>query len=200
MRHKLNTLASSAAQISILTLVMGCLSKEAQQPQPMQSQQILTAEQLPSSQIPSVRIKYCHDGDTCQIKTDGGLWFSVRLAGIDAPEIGRFNRKTATEGQPLSVDARDTLLKILGSSPTISMNQIDLDPFNRPVVELFAGDTCINLKMLELGMAERYRGKSKLKNHQNYDAAEKLAKANRVGIWGIKNYESPSKWRKNKKT
>jgi endonuclease YncB( thermonuclease family) len=57
----------------------------------------------------------------------------------------------------------------------------------------------VNLKMLELGLAEHYRGRSKLTNPQTYDAAEKQAKANRVGIWGLKNYESPSKWRKNRK-
>lgn len=198
MRTKRNTQTLRAAQVISLILLCGCLSKETKQPLPPQQVSAPT-ELSASSQIPRILINHCHDGDTCQVKTDGGLWFSVRLAGIDAPEVGRSNRKKAADGQPLGGDARDTLIKILGSSQQVTMNQIDLDPFNRPVVELFAGDTCVNLKMLELGLAERYRGRSKLTNPQHYDAAEQLAKANRVGIWGLKNYESPSKWRKNKK-
>lgn len=199
MRTKLNTLTLSAGLAITLALFSGCLSNETKQPLTPQQTNSPT-EPSASSQRPRILISYCHDGDTCQVKTDGGLWFSVRLAGIDAPEIGRFNRKKAAAGQPLGVDARDTLIKILDGSQQLTMDQIDLDPFNRPVVELFAGDTCVNLKMLELGMAERYRGNSKLTNPQNYDAAEQLAKAKRVGIWGLRNYESPSKWRKNKKT
>ncbi len=198
MRPKINALTLNAAPIISLMLLSGCLSKETKQPLP--PQQISAPTELSAaSQIPRILIKHCHDGDTCQVRTDGGLWFSVRLAGIDAPEMGRSNRKKATDGQPLGVDARDTLIKILGSSQHVTMNQIDLDPFNRPVVELFAGDTCVNLKMLELGLAEHYRGRSKLINPQTYNEAEKQAKANRVGIWGLKNYESPSKWRKNRK-
>ena len=198
MRPKINALTFNAAPIISLMLSSGCLSKETKQPQPPQQISVPT-ELSTSSQTPRILINHCHDGDTCQVKTDGGLWFSVRLAGIDAPEMGRSNRKKSTEGQPFGVDARDTLVKILASSQHVTMNQIDLDPFNRPVVELFAGDTCVNLKMLELGLAEHYRGRSKLTNPQTYDAAEKQAKANRVGIWGLKNYESPSKWRKNRK-
>jgi micrococcal nuclease len=201
MISKLIALAPSVVTAIVLMLYSGCLSKETKQPQSMPPQRLSTSpDEAPSTKTPSVLIKHCHDGDTCQVKTDGGLWFSVRLAGIDAPEIGHSKRKTTTDGQPLAVDARDTLIKILASRDTITMNQIDLDPFNRPVVEIFAGDTCVNLKMLELGMAERYRGRSKLINSQIYDAAEQLAKANRVGVWGLKVYESPSRWRKNRKT
>jgi micrococcal nuclease len=199
MQPKRNVRTLIAAPVVSLMLLSGCLSKETKQPLPPQQISAPTGLST-SSQIPRILINHCHDGDTCQVKTDGGLWFSVRLAGIDAPEIGRSNRKKATEGQPLGGDARDTLIKILGSSQKVTMNQIDLDPFNRPVVELFVGDTCVNLKMLELGLAERYRGRSKLTNPQTYDAAEQLAKANRVGIWRLKNYESPSTWRKNRKT
>ncbi len=201
MRRILIAMALDAVPAVILMLCNGCVLQEAKQPQPMPPQQ--SNSQTESStpiEGQSITIKHCHDGDTCQVKLEGGLWFSVRLAGIDAPEIGRSNRKNTTAGQPLGIESRDALIKILSSSQRVTMSQIDLDPFNRPVVEIFADDTCVNLKMLELGMAERYRGKSKLAKHQTYDAAEQQAKANRVGIWVLKNYQSPSKWRKDRKT
>lgn len=146
----------------------------------------------------TVRIKNCHDGDTCQILTSGGLWFSVRLAGIDAPEIGRSGTRVES-AQNFSNEARKKLLSILENSRELTVTQVDLDPFNRPVVEIFAGGDCINIKLLELGLAERYRGKNKLIDSERYDAAETTAKKLKRGIWSLKDYKSPSTWRREQK-
>lgn len=145
-----------------------------------------------------IRVDDCHDGDTCHILTNEGIWINVRLAGIDAPEVGRFGSKKQN-GQPLGQEARQELLKILGNRSDLNMKQLDLDPFNRPIVELYAGHECVNLKLLEMGMAERYRGKSKHLDTTRYDAAESLAQKARRGIWGLSDYKSPSKWRKEQK-
>jgi len=140
----------------------------------------------------------CHDGDTCRILTSNGLWFNARLAGIDAPEVGRFGSKKQ-HGQPLGPEAREELVKILSNRSDLTMKQLDLDPFNRPIVELYAGNDCVNIKLLEMGLAERYRGKTKGLDATRYDAAESQARKSKKGIWGMSDYQSPSNWRKEQK-
>jgi endonuclease YncB( thermonuclease family) len=148
-----------------------------------------------SNKKTAAEIMHCHDGDTCRVVTESGLWFNARLAGIDAPEVGRYG-KSKSEGQPMGAQSRDTLADLVVKKKNISVRQVDLDPYNRPVIEVYAGDDCINLKMLELGFAERYRGKTKRIDKSKYDLAEEKAKAGKAGIWGIKGYVSPQQWRK----
>ncbi len=183
--------------ISLTTLVISCQSRTSP-PIATQEESVNRSQKCPVQNCILIRVDNCHDGDTCKILTDDGLWFNVRLAGIDAPEVGRFGSKKST-GQPLGHDARQELLKLLGNRSDVTMKQLDLDPFNRPIVELYAGSECVNLKLLELGMAERYRGKSKGLDPSAYDAAESLAKKAGRGIWGLLRHESPSKWRKEQK-
>lgn len=182
---------------ALTTLVISCQSRTSP-PTTTRDESVNKSQKCPVQNCIPVRVDNCHDGDTCKIMTDDGLWFQVRLAGIDAPEVGRFGSKKST-GQPLGQDARQELLKILGNGSDVTMKQLDLDPFNRPIVELYAGSECANLKLLELGMAERYRGKSKGLDPSAYDAAESLAKKAGLGIWGLIRHESPSKWRKEQK-
>lgn len=183
--------------IALTILVISCQSRTSP-PTTTQEESANRRQKCPVQNCIPVHVENCHDGDTCKILTDDGLWFQVRLAGIDAPEVGRFGSKKST-GQPLGQDARQELLKILGNGSDVTMKQLDLDPFNRPIVELYAGSECANLKLLELGMAERYRGKSKGLDPSAYDAAESLAKKAGRGIWGLLRHESPSKWRKEQK-
>ena len=139
-------------------------------------------------------IKHCHDGDTCHIVAENGMWFNARLAGIDAPEVGRYGKKTSG-GQPFGGESRDALSDLVVGKKSIKIRQVDLDPYNRPVIEIFISETNANLKLLELGMAERYHGKTKRIDKSKYDAAEEKAKTAKLGIWSVKNYESPSQWR-----
>jgi endonuclease YncB( thermonuclease family) len=111
----------------------------------------------------------------------------VRLAGIDAPEL--------KQHPTLAQKARDFLFTELSKSE-FGMHQIDLDMYNRPVVELWVKDVLINRKLLEHGLAEKYRGHTPGIDHMAYAEAESLAKRRRLGIWSEDNYESPQKYRK----
>jgi micrococcal nuclease len=143
-----------------------------------------------------IQIKDCHDGDTCQIITPSGLWLNVRLAGIDAPEISHLNIKSRVSSQPFADQSRDQLLKLTRGSTNLAIKQLDIDPYNRAIVEIYADGKSVNLKMLELGLAERYRGKSKISNMSDYKKAEQAARKAKKGIWGLDHYQSPSEWRK----
>lgn len=145
----------------------------------------------------SALVLYCHDGDTCRIKINDSIWLNVRLAGVDAPEIAGFKKKDIS--QPLGVESRD-FLNILLKDKTVSLRQIDLDIYNRPVVEIFFEKQLVNTLLLEKGLSEVYQGKTKRLDKPQYISSEEKAKKAKIGIWGLKDYTSPKEFRnKNKK-
>ena len=128
-------------------------------------------------------VYYCHDGDTCRVKVAGSMWVSVRLAGIDAPEVGsRGGRgKKKNDGQTMGQDAKDFLNKAV-QGKNVALRQVDLDPYNRPVVVLETEGKSVNLQLVEEGFAEVYRGKTKRLDKAPYLAAEEKAKKDKKGI------------------
>jgi len=140
-------------------------------------------------------VAYCHDGDTCHlVTTPGKLWFNARLGGIDAPEVKKKRGKNKV-GQEYGDQSRDFLQnEVMGKKVTI--RQTDLDQYNRPVVEIFLEQRNINLELVRKGYAEAYRGKTKRLDTKAYIDAETIAKAEKLGIWSLKNYESPAAFRK----
>jgi endonuclease YncB( thermonuclease family) len=143
---------------------------------------------------------YCSDGDTCRIQVAGAMWMNVRLAGIDAPETPKGRGKKKKGGQPLG-EAAQQFLNAKLQRRAIVVRQVDLDPYNRPVVEItLAGDkSTVNLALLEGGYAEMYRGKTKRLDKAAYAAAEEKARKLKAGIWGLKDYQSPAAYRKERR-
>jgi endonuclease YncB( thermonuclease family) len=151
--------------------------------------------ELADLKLLTATVLYCHDGDTCRLKIENGLWLNVRLAGIDAPEVAGGRKKP---GQPFGNESRDFLNQQI-KAKTVTVRQTDLDPFNRPVVELLTADgTNINRQMIRTGYAEAYRGKTRRLDISPYLADEAVAKSSKAGIWGLKDYVSPGAFRKGK--
>ena len=131
------------------------------------------------------------DGDTIQVK-GFGLKFTIRLVGIDTPELGRKEKKR----QPYSLQAKQKLTHLLREK-TISLKQYGMGKYNRVLAEIFVNETNINLEMVRSGLAEVYRGKRPKKFYAApYFQAEKRAKQSRKGMWiqGT-DYKSPWQWR-----
>jgi endonuclease YncB( thermonuclease family) len=145
-----------------------------------------------SLQAVDAYVYHCHDGDTCRVRVADAVWLNVRLAGIDAPEVGG-GRKRA--GQPMGDQARDFLNGAI-KGKTVKLRQLDLDQYNRPVVELTLGEQAVNRQLVVEGFAEVYRGKAKRLDRAPYEAAEAEAKKARKGIWSLSSYESPKDFRK----
>lgn len=140
-------------------------------------------------------VYYCHDGDTCRVAVAQGVWFNVRLAAIDAPELKKGGRGGRWDTQPGGEAARAETNRLL-KGKTVRLRQVDLDPYNRPVAEFRDGSELVNLKLVEEGYAEAYRGKTKRLDKSGYFAAEARAKLGHKGIWALAGYESPSDYRK----
>jgi micrococcal nuclease len=132
------------------------------------------------------------DGDTIQVK-GFGLKFTIRLVGIDTPELGRSGQKN----QPYGILAKQELTRLL-LGKTISLTQYGVGGYNRVLAEIFVGETNLNLEMVRVGLAEVYRGKRpRGLNKDLYIQAEKSAKYALRGMWAQKDrYKSPGLWRK----
>lgn len=136
------------------------------------------------------------DGDT--VRASGyGAQFTVRLAGIDAPELCPQDKDLA---QPFSAEAKD-YLQALVLNKRVSLKSYGEKRYGILWGEIFLGEKNINLEMLQAGYAETYRGESP----QNLDLApyfetEKKARAAKKGVWAQgKKYISPLTWRKRQK-
>jgi micrococcal nuclease len=135
------------------------------------------------------RVKEVIDGDTV-ILEGSGILFKARLAGIDAPEMGG----KEMPGQPYAAQARDYLASLVRSCE-LQVRQVGIDDFNRPLVFLRCGDTDVNLRMVETGLAEVYRGRTTL-DLTPFFQAEERARRQRLNIWSLAKYESPKEWRR----
>lgn len=136
-------------------------------------------------------VHHCSDGDTCRMELGDALWLNVRLAGIDAPEVPHGKSKP---GQPLGDVAR-TFLNTQVKGRKVMVRQTDVDPYNRPVVELRMDGKLVNLRLVEEGYAEAYRGQTKRLDKGPYLSAEAKAKKDRKGIWALPAYVPPKTYR-----
>lgn len=143
----------------------------------------------------SGRVLTCHDGDTCNIMLTGqNRRFTVRLAGIDAPEVSGGE----SGGQPLGKDSRG-LLNGLVKGKDVKVRTVELDPYGRMVGEIYVGTKLVNMLIVEKGMAEAYRWADNRVNKKAYRDAEKRAKLARAGVWSLSQYESPGEFRRRTK-
>lgn len=124
------------------------------------------------------------DGDGLEI---GGV--SLRLHGIDAPEMGQ--TCTGSAG-PLDCGAlaRDGLVALIGSA-AVSCAQVDVDRYDRPVVQCIYGPQSqdLNARLVAEGFATAYRRYS-----TRYVGDETAARAGLRGIWAT-DMMNPEDWR-----
>ena len=132
------------------------------------------------------------DGDSILV-SDMNLTLSVRLVGIDAPELGY----KAKKGQPFSRQSKNYLEKRINNRK-IRLKLYGTDQYNRQLAEVFVDGQNINLEIIKKGLAEVYRGRKPEKlNNKIYLKSEAIAKKAKKGIWQLgKTYKSPKQWRK----
>ena len=134
-------------------------------------------------------LKKIYDGDTVTARCDGQKGqqeIRIRLAGIDAPEMGQ---------KPFGEDAKRELGKRLGQN--FDMRYLGPDYYQRSLGTLLSyGGRDINLQMVEDGYAFAYDGND---TPANYNQAQKNARAARRGFWRKdKNQQpiNPKIWRR----
>ncbi|MGE5190732.1 MAG: thermonuclease family protein [Gemmatimonadota bacterium] len=136
------------------------------------------------------RIVRVVDGDTVAVAARRGGSVSVRLYGIDAPEV----RHGETPGQPYGRQARQAL-KELTLGRNVRVEIVDADTHGRSVGLVFRGGLNVNLAMVRGGWAWAYRRHLFAPYASEFIGAEREARAKRRGLWRDDNPTPPWEFR-----
>jgi len=133
------------------------------------------------------------DGDTIQVLADGTK-ATIRLVGIDAPEI---SKKKHEPGQPFSQKSTKYLASLV-LNKTVDIQSYGQDRYKRTLGVVYVNGANANLEMVKAGLAEVYRGKPASGfNNDPYIEAEKEARKAVRGMWELGDkYISPRDWRR----
>jgi endonuclease YncB( thermonuclease family) len=136
------------------------------------------------------------DGNTVKARSISKE-ITIRLCGIDAPET---SRKKNQLGQPYSRKARDYLTHLV-LNKMVKIEEYGKDRYRRVLAVIYVDDMNVNLRMVQVGLAEAYKGRpAKGFNPGPYRYAEQKARYEGINMWtqGDK-YISPKEWRKQQK-
>ncbi len=115
------------------------------------------------------------DGDSFRLRLPTGQAVRVRLAAIDAPELG----------QPHGEQARDALAALLRHGP-LRLDAYKTDPFGRYVANVSTPEGDVGLAMVQAGDAwhfTRYAREQLPSDRQRYAQAQRDAQRARRGLW-----------------
>jgi endonuclease YncB( thermonuclease family) len=124
------------------------------------------------------------DGDTFTQLTADKQQIKVRLAEIDTPE----------RAQPFGTRARQALSDLIFSKD-VRIVQQDIDRYGRLVGHVYVGNTHVNRRLVQDGMAWVYRQYSK---DSTLLEGEQEAKEAKRGLWSLPSTEQvpPWEWRR----
>ena len=121
------------------------------------------------------RVVGVRDGDTLDLLTTANEQVRVRLAGIDAPEMGQAYGNVAKRA--LSSMAYGRIARVEWSKK---------DDYGRVVGKVRVRDADVALRMIRQGLAWHYRAyaaEQSAADRRRYAAAEDGARAQRSGLW-----------------
>ena len=128
------------------------------------------------------RVVRIFDGDTLSLLDDDNTQHTIRLFGIDTPEVRQPHAKEASRA-----------LTALVAQQTVGVVVHDTDLHGRTVGSVYLGDTYINLAMVAAGHAWWYR---KWAPYQRSMAErEQQARKQKLGLWANPDPVPPWDWR-----
>jgi len=129
----------------------------------------------------TARVVSVHDGDTITALADGNRQVKVRLAGIDAPELG----------QPYGQAAKGRLSK-LAFGKTVEIEVSDKDRWGRTIGVVEIDGKPAGEVMISEGLAWHY---ARYSDDQRLARAEREARQARRGLWHDPQPVPPWEWR-----
>lgn len=134
------------------------------------------------------RVVDVHDGDTLTLLDSERRQHKIRLAGIDAPELGQAYGRAAREH--LAQRVAGTVVQVLSSKT---------DRYGRIVGKALVDGIDVNLDQVRAGFAwhyKQYAREQTVADRSLYAAAEDSARAARRGLWQEKGAVPPWEWRR----
>jgi len=150
--------------------------------------------------ILSLEVVNVHDGDTVTFRTGEGFIVKGRLIGVDCPEVAhrdRRGKRAVSPGQPFGEEAKNRLADLV--KEPFQVKTFGSDVYGRSLILIQRGEkSSANEVLVQEGFCEVYRQSRKTKGFEigPFEGAESKAKAAKLGIWGLKGYESPTTYRK----
>jgi endonuclease YncB( thermonuclease family) len=125
------------------------------------------------------------DGDTVTLLTDENEQIKIRLAAIDCPEKKQdFGNKAKQFTSDFCFGKK---VKVLTTGT---------DRNRRVIGFVYVKGRCLNKELLKAGLAWHYK---KYNNDDEYAYLENEARANKIGLWSMKNPVAPWLFRKSMK-
>lgn len=141
-----------------------------------------------ASQIIEGRVVSIADGDTLTVLDSSNRQHRVRLAEIDAPEVGHGKESPA---QPYGERSRQSLGDLCFRSAA-SVRIVDIDHYGRIVGRVTCNGVDANLEQVRRGMAWAYK---RYVRDPAIVAAERSASASGKGLWASPSPTPPWEWR-----
>ncbi|MGQ9723937.1 MAG: thermonuclease family protein [Tepidimonas sp.] len=144
----------------------------------------------------AVTVVSVHDGDTLRVRDSDGRGRTVRLATIDAPELG----------QPFGPQARDAVRqRVVGR--TVMLEPRGADRYGRTLAVLWLPGEAqpredLALWAVEQGLAWHYTAHAReqpLTERWRYAVAETLARSSGRGLWSQPDPQPPWVWRRERR-
>lgn len=138
------------------------------------------------------RVVSVHDGDTATVLDAGKVQHKIRLAGIDAPELG----------QPFGRVSRDHLARRI-QGQWVHVYWRKHDRYGRVVGTILLEGADMNIDQLHAGLAwhyKRYAQEQPREERATYADAEVQAQAAQRGLWRERDQVPPWAYRKTKKS
>jgi endonuclease YncB( thermonuclease family) len=131
------------------------------------------------------------DGDTITVLDDSNTQYSIRLAGIDAPE----------KSQPFGDVSKQSLSDLVyGKQVSVDCSKQEL--YGRTLGKVIIDGIDVNLEQVKRGLAwfyKKYQNEQPLKDRLDYLHAQEDAEKSRIGLWVDSNPVAPWDFRKAKK-
>jgi micrococcal nuclease len=142
------------------------------------------------------------DGDTVEIRTEGGEFDTVRLLGVDSPEVSSRVNTWEFEGIPDTEASRKCLDGYGTEASSFAERQLDgatvtvkIDPvadrrgsYDRLLAYIIVDGTNFNYKLLDSGHARVYN--SQFSQSERFYDAESEAQESETGLWSCRSVDS----------
>lgn len=139
------------------------------------------------------RAVHVMDGDTVRLRTDRDGERTIRLASLDAPEVGRAPGRPS---QPYSKAARETLERLVRGARLIA-ECYEEDSYGRDICDLRLPDgRSVNRELVRAGMAwANMEKRGRFLRDAAMPALEREARAAGRGLWRERAPVAPWQWR-----